>query len=355
MKKLMSMLLALGLLAGCTSAPAEDPNTEGGNVKMDKLTLEFVPSKDADVIKTGTANLPELLQAALAEEGYDVAEIDITVGTNYDATGEAMAAGSIDVGWLPGGTYALFSDETEVILTATRNGLSNDSTDPKTWNGDANATLKDGPQVTFYRSLIYATPSAYGKELAAKVAAGEALTWDDLDKATWAVQKTSSSAGYIYPTMWIMDNYDGKKLSDLAHVTPLDSGYGTAFAQAAAESVDIIVCYADGRNDYEASWMLPTTENDETGKAGLGREDSIWNEMAVIGVTDGIYNDTVAVTKAKPEINNPEFKAALQNALIAVIETEEGKAIFDVYSHTGYAKAVDSDYDSARAALEAAK
>ena len=29
----------------------------------------------------------------------------------------------------------------------------------------------------------------------------------------------------------------------------------------------------------------------------------------------------------------------------------EGKAIFSVYSHAGYAKAVDSDYDGARAAM----
>ena len=63
-----------------------------------------------------------------------------------------MAAGTVDLGWLPGGTYALFSDDVDVILTATRAGLSNDSEDPKTWNGEANKTLKNGPQVTFYRS-----------------------------------------------------------------------------------------------------------------------------------------------------------------------------------------------------------
>ena len=142
-----------------------------------------------------------------------------------------MSAGTIDLGWLPGGTYALYSDDTEVILTATRNGLSNDSENPADWNGEANATKKDGPQVTYYRSLIYATPSPYGKELAAKVNAGEKLTWEDLDKATWAVQKTSSSAGYIYPTLWLMENYDGKKISDLSNVVPLDSGYGTDAAR----------------------------------------------------------------------------------------------------------------------------
>ena len=337
----LAVMMAMSLLA--IPAAAE-------NQHFDRLALEFVPSKDADVIIAGTANLPELVKAEMAKLGYDIDNVTIEVGTNYDATGEAMAAGTIDVGWLPGGTYALYSDDVDVILTATRNGLSNDSTNPADWNGEENATRKDGPQVTYYRSLIYATPSEYGKQLAAKVNAGEKLTWEDLDKAQWGVQKTSSSAGYIYPTMWLMENYDGKKLSDLTNVMPIDSGYGTAFSYAAAESLDIIVCYADGRNDYEASWMLPVDEQDETGKQGLGREKSIWEEMNVIGVTDGIYNDTVAVSKASP-FYTPELLEALQNCFINIISTEEGQAIFSVYSHTGYAKAVDSDYDGARAAL----
>ena len=346
MKKLLSLALALLMCIACVSALAD-------TVAMDKLTLQFVPSKDADVIITGTKNLPELLKAELLKQGYDVKDIEISVGTSYEATGEAMAAGTIDIGWLPGGTYALYSDEVEVILTATRAGLSNDSTDPKTWNGEANKTLKNGPEVTFYRSLIYATPSANGKELAAKVNAGEALTWEDLEKANWAVLKNSSSAGYIYPTLWLQDNY-GKKLTDLPSAVTL-SGYGEAFAQAAAEAVDIIVCYADGRNDYEAAWTLPIDQADETGKQGMGREDSIWNELNVIGVTPGIYNDTVSITKANPAVYNPEFIAAMQNALINVINTPEGQEIFSVYSHTGYAVATDSDYDGARAALKIAQ
>ncbi len=345
MKKVLALLLAFALIVGCTSAMAEA-------VKMDKLTLQFVPSKDADVIITGTKNLPDLLKAEMLKQGYDIGAIDISVGTSYEATGEAMAAGTIDIGWLPGGTYALFSNEVDVILTATRAGLSNDSTDPKTWNGDANKTTPTDEQVTFYRSLIYATPSAYGKELAAKVNAGEALTWDDISKANWAVLKNSSSAGYIYPTMWLMENYEGKKITDLPNVITL-SGYGDAFAQAAAEAVDIIVCYADGRRDYEAAWNIATDQKDATGKAGMGRTDSIWNELNVIGVTAPIYNDTVSITKAKPEVYNPEFIKAMQTALINIIGTEEGKAIFSVYSHNGYAVATDADYDAARQALKA--
>ena len=347
MKKTLALLLVAVLSLAAFSALAVDP------IKMDKLIFEFVPSKDADVIIQGTANLPQLVKAEMLKHGYDIGEVDITVGADYNATGEGMATGAIDVGWLPGGTYALYSEEVDVILTATRNGLSNDSTNPQDWNGEANKTLKDGPQVTFYRSLIYAAPSAYGKELAAKVNAGEKLTWEDLDKASWGVMRTSSSAGYIYPTMWLMDNY-GKKITDLSNVATL-AGYPEGFAMAAAENIDVIVCYADGRNDYEKAWTIPTTQTDETGKGGMGREKSIWDELNVIGVTAGIYNDTVSVTREKPEIYNPEFIKALQDSLIAIINTPEGKAIFDIYSHSGYAVAKDSDYDGARAALELVK
>ena len=372
------MMAAMTMLTGCNSKPTDSTATTGTSAadtsaadttaatdatttegasnevkqSFDKLTLEFVPSKDADVIITGTKELPQLVKEEMAKLGYDIGEVNISVGTSYDATGEAMSAGTIDVGWLPGGTYALYSDDVDVILTATRNGLSNDSENPADWNGDANATQKNGPQVTYYRSLIYATPSEYGKQLAEKVNNGETLTWDDLNKATWAVQKTSSSAGYIYPTMWLMKNYDGKKISDLANVIPLDSGYGTAFSYAAAESVDIIVCYADGRNDYEESWMLASDQQDSTGKQGMGRSESIWNELNVIGVTDGIYNDTVAISKRSPYYTD-ELKEALQQCFIKIINTEKGKEIFGVYSHAGYAIATDADYDSARAALKA--
>lgn len=381
-KKSLASLLAIAMLAGCSSgsaatstaeassdaseeaatvaatAAADDGSqtkaapAETGSKDIDKLTFQFVPSKDADVIITGTAGLDKLVIDEMASKGYNIGSVDISVGTSYEATGEALAAGTIDVGWLPGGTYALYSDECDVVLTATRNGLSNDSTNPADWNGEANATKKDGPQVTYYRSLIYATPSEYGKQLAEKVNNGEALTWDDLNQANWGVMNVSSSAGYIYPSLWLMNNYDGKKITDLDHVQTLDS-YGSAFQQAAAESLDIIVCYADGRNDYEAAWTLPTDRQDDTGKQGMGRSDSIWNELNVIGVGDKIYNDTVAVTMANPDIYNTEFITALQDSLIDIIGTEEGKNIFSVYSHTGYQKAVDSDYDIARAALKA--
>ena len=107
MKKLLVLLLTLLLVVGCggpkTDEPSETPTeetteevtestsgkiapAETGSKEIAKLVLEFVPSKDADVIITGTANLNELLIEALADEGYTIDEVDITVGTSYDAT-----------------------------------------------------------------------------------------------------------------------------------------------------------------------------------------------------------------------------------------------------------------------------
>ena len=59
MKKFFALFLALVMMTGCTAVLAD-------NIKLDTLTLEFVPSKDADVIITGTKNLPELLIAEMA-------------------------------------------------------------------------------------------------------------------------------------------------------------------------------------------------------------------------------------------------------------------------------------------------
>lgn len=328
--------------AETTAAPETTTEETTQPMRFDKLALEFVPSREAEVIIAATAGLPQLVQQEMRELGYDIGDITITVGSSYTDTGEALAAGDIDAAWLPGSTYAAYSDAADILLTATRSGLSNDSTTPADWNGDDNATRRDGPQTTRYRALIYATPSAYGKALADKVNAGEVLTWEELDAAKWAVQARTSSAGFLYPSLWLMENYDGRTLNDLSNVITLD-GYASAFSHAAAESVDIIVCYADGRNDYEGIWT-------DAGEQGLGREASIWNELNVIGVTEEIYNDGIVVSKASPFCTD-EMKAALQDCFLRIINTEEGKNIFGVYSHTGYVAAKDSDYNSLRAAL----
>ena len=154
-----------------------------------------------------------MLKTELAREGYDIGEVVITVGTSYEAVGEALSAGTADIGLIPGGTYVLYDDGADVILTATRDGLSKNSDSAKDWN-DGKATEPTDQQVTSYRALMIAGPSEKGQELAKKVNSGEALTFDDLSSANWSVMSSSSPAGYIRlygfrrtlrRTFWILD------------------------------------------------------------------------------------------------------------------------------------------------------
>ena len=164
------------------------------NVKIDTLNVYFVPSRDPDEIVTATEPLANLMQTELAGLGYDIGEVKITVGTTFEAVGEALAAGTADVGFIPGGTYVLYDDGADVILTATRDGLNKDSDNPADWN-DGQPTEGTDKQAVSYRALFIAGPSDKGQELADKVNSGEELTWDDLNGANWSVMSSSSPAG----------------------------------------------------------------------------------------------------------------------------------------------------------------
>ncbi|MBB6733150.1 phosphate/phosphite/phosphonate ABC transporter substrate-binding protein [Cohnella sp. CBP 2801] len=355
--------LSLGLIAGCGSnnnnnagssasgspsaspsgSAAASPSASAGGAAQEikELKVSFVPSKDPDQIITATDPLKDLLKKQLATEGYNVDKVTIDVGTTYEAVGEALTAGTTDIGFIPGGTYVLYDDGADVILTATRAGLSNDSDNPKDWN-DNKPTQPTDQQATYYRALVIAGPSKKGQELSAKVNNGEQLTWDDLNGANWAVMSTSSSAGYIYPTLWLQKNFDNKTIPDLSHVVTSDS-YGSSFARLANGQVDVVVAYADARRDYEKQWT-----------SDWSRSKSIWDETNVIGVTQGIYNDTISVSKKDPLMTD-EFKKALQDAFIAIAQTDEGKKVIAVYSHEGYQPAKSSDYDGERQAQEVIK
>lgn len=305
--------------------------------QIDELSIGFVPSRDPEEIVTATEPLEQLLIDELATLGYEVGSVDISVGTSYEAVGEGLSAGTIDIGFIPGGTYVLYDDGAEVILTSTRAGLSNDSDDPADWNANEPTEATD-EQVTYYRAIMIAGPSEKGRELADKVNNGEELSFEDLNSANWSVMSPSSSAGYIYPTIWLQDNFQ-QNLSDLENVVQADS-YLNSFARLVSGQVDILTVFADGRRDYVDQWQ-----------SELGGENDIWTDTDVIGVTPGIYNDTISVSNNSENMSD-ELKSALQEAFINISETEEGKEIIAIYAHEGYEVAESADYDVERQAQE---
>jgi len=337
MKKLCIVLLVLSTLIPCLLGQGNQ-ETQMDEHHIEKLRVYFFPTREPEEIMTITAPLEHLLKDALKEEGYTVDNVDMSVGTSYEAVGLALASGSTDIGFISAITYSQYSKlGADVILTATRGGLNNDSLNPLDWNQNKPTVGDSEHQVSYYRSIILAGPSKKGRELAAKVNNGEKLSWDDLTSANWAVMSATSSSGYVYPTMWIQKNYHGKTVLDLSSVIQCDS-YGSGFARLASKQVDLLCCFSDARRNYEDKWTTV-----------FQSPHSIWDDTDVIAVSDKIMNDTISVSDNSPCMSDA-FKAALQNAFIHISQTDEGKKVIAVYSHQGYVKAQDADYDNARKA-----
>lgn len=336
MKKFLIFIIALAMVF-TLSACAEEEKDYSEHV----LTVIFVPSRPADEILTMTAPLEQLLLDELEELGYDLAGIEILVSSSYEAAGIAMLSGTGDVAFLPGGTYVMFADTVnspvEVILSAARYGLNKDSADAIDWN-DGEPTLNDDTTyVSYYKGLIVAGTSAAARTLADKVNAGTELVWDDIKDLNWCVRSATSSSGYIYPNLWVYSNFDGKTFDDLTNVFET-AGYGATMAELATGTCDVGTIYADARMNYDDDW----TES-------YGRTFTIWDETDVIGVTGNIMNDTISVSRVNLEQGIID---AIQQAFINIAMTDAGLEVMEVYSHTNYVVALDSDYDSARALRE---
>ena len=333
---LLSLALCAGLLAGCGTGETAEAPSDTDVQQVDSLKIAFSPYADAGLISESTEPLEELLKAKLLEKGYDVGEIDMTVGTSYTAVGEALSAGSADLGFISGGNYVLFSDDCDVLLTALRYAINKDSENPADWNDGTIEENTEGMS-TYYRCILLAGPSEKGQELLSKVNAGEELTWDDLNSATWAVLNPTSASGHIYPSLWLQEHY-GKGISDLDNVVECDS-HTTSVARLAAGQVDVMVSYGHIRIKNAPIW-----ESDFDGTAPMVEQ------TGVIGVTDGIYNDMIAYSKTSDTMADEAVRQAVGESFIELAQTEEGQEIFGVFSQVGYDWGSDSDYDGERAA-----
>lgn len=342
MKKLLAILLSVLMLTSLSAVGLAE------NIVIDELSVYFVPSAGVDEMLKASEPLKVMLQEELLKSGYDVKSVRIDVGTDYAVVGEGMISGTIDVGFLPAGTYALYSaDGVDVILTSTRAGHNVDSDNFADWN----TVVVADPTVIAngYRSLIYVNAlTEKGADLLAKAEAGT-LSWDDVNSAKWALGNVGSGASYTYPSIWLNKTFgegvgaEKKTVENLANAT-FGGGYPDNQETVLLGQADIYAGFADTRiNDY----AQPAFEAAYPDLAKEGK--TVFDALKVIGVSDMIMNDTISVGTA--DFITPEFKAALQQAFLNIIQTDEGKATVKPYSHTGYVVAQDSDFDGARAAL----
>ena len=321
----MKKLLALALLFVSIFALSACGDL-GQDEELTTLSVVFVPSRDSEEILTVVEPLEELLKAELIALGYDSLEtVTVSVSADYAAAAEAARAGTADVVFLPGGTYVTYQDGLVPILAAARNSLTKDSTNPADWN-DGLPTLEiDGSlDAITYRSIIIAGPSAKGRELANIINTGGELTWDDLEDAAFCHGSATSSASYVYPSLWL-DEAFGKSIDDMPNAVD-GGGYGGSIAKIEAGTCDIAALYGDARMHN------PFTEGD------------VFALTDVIAVTDPIPNDGIQVGAHL----NVKLAEALQIAFMRLIADPDNADIFDIYSHRAYSPASFLSYEGAR-------
>jgi len=341
-KKFLGLMLVLLFsfgLASCTQAVVEDPET---------LIVQFVPSTSVDsAMLTKVLSLETMLEAELLAAGYDI-NVSISIGTSYASVIEAMASGQVHVAFLTAQQYAFVTTEypgkVDVLLTSVRNAYKaqvdvdgNEITDPAVIIANANATGYDGTsnsavKVSSYYSMLLVRTEDYQDYVTNGLA--------NLAGKNVGTQSVTSGSGYVYPSFLLSQNnmsfVTGTPNAANGEVKATTiSGHQNSVIALLNGEVDAVFTFFDAR--YHATAYAAWQEANPT--------LNIFEETRVVALTTGIYNDTISGLSSLSD----GLRAAIQQAFINVIATEDGLAALSIYNHTGYSIAVDSDYDGERA------
>lgn len=357
MKKLFTTMLCclLALSATACSKEKEPEVNENGNTVVEELNIAFVPSKDAEEILTAAEPLKQILKDQLSKRGFDVTNIEISVGNNYEVVGEGLAAGSIDLGFIPAGNYVTahdaYPEDVNLLLVSSRAAVSVDIDSPSKgadWRDWNDVIVTDAAEPAGgYRSLIYVNVGTEkGAELYSKAVEGT-LKWEDIKTSVIGSGSVTSGASYKYPSAWLNANFGAEAgktltLADVDQVVP-DGGYAANMEKLLDGSYDITFGYADVRKDAASTDALNALKAN-----GYYKDyENIFQLIKVIGVSDMIMNDTISY--GSDEKLTDEFLTAIKESFLELIQTEEGKACVKPYSHTGYVEGTDAQYDGFRA------
>lgn len=308
-KKLAALFLTLGLaivfLTACNdSSSTEDKSKDKKDEKdsgstayePEELTIGFVPSQNAETLEAKAKPLAELLEKELG------IKIDVKVTTDYNGVVEAMGAKQLDVGFLPPTDYVLAHEKgyADVLLQALRYGVNQE-------DGSDTDEL-----VEFYYSGMLALKDSDIKDV------------EDLKGKKIGWQGPTSSAGYV----WAAVEMKEKGIDAQKDVTGVQlQGHDKGVMAVLNKDVDAAAIFLDARNIVK------------------GDQPDVFEKTKVIYTTEKIPNDTISV---RPDMSD-EWKEKIANAFINIGEDEEGKKIIkDIYSHVGYKKSEDANFDIVR-------
>lgn len=297
------VLLFLGavlLLAACGKGGSSIDSKSSGDSKDEdykpkELTIQFVPSQNADTLEAKAKPLEKLLSKEL-----DI-PVKVSVSTNYNTIVEAMKSKKVDVGFLPPTAYTLAHKQkaADVLLQAQRFGINKD--------GSNTDKLVDS-----YKSQFIVKKDSGIKSL------------KDMKGKKIALQDVSSTAGYTYPVAELLDaGINPMKDMKVTNV----KGHDQAVIALLNGDVDVAVTFQDARNIVKKD------------------QPNVFKDTEIVKLTEDIPNDTISVRSDMDK----EWRKKLEKAFKDISKTKEGhKIISEVYSHEAYIDSEDSKFDIVR-------
>ncbi|WP_414467956.1 phosphate/phosphite/phosphonate ABC transporter substrate-binding protein [Mammaliicoccus sciuri] len=296
------LLGAMILLAACgngkssiDSKSSSDGDSKGDSYKPKELTIQFVPSQNADTLEAKAKPLEKLLSKEL-----DI-PVKVSVSTNYNTIVEAMKSKKVDVGFLPPTAYTLAHDQkaADVLLQAQRYGVNKD--------GSNNDKL-----VKSYKSQFVVKKDSGIKSL------------KDMKGKKIALQDVTSTAGYTYPVAELLK--EGINPINDMKITNV-KGHDQAIIALLNGDVDVAVTFQDARNIVKKD------------------QPNVFKDTEIVELTEDIPNDTISVRSDMDD----KFRDKLKKAFKDIAKTKEGhKIVSEVYSHEGYVDSKDSEFDIVR-------
>ncbi|MBC7741787.1 MAG: phosphate/phosphite/phosphonate ABC transporter substrate-binding protein [Bdellovibrionaceae bacterium] len=293
--KTAEILLAVFLI---TTGACTKKSNELGSI-ANPIKLLFVPSVDAKVIEDNSKNFKEYLEK---KTNY---KFEIIIPQSVSATIEAFGAGQADVAAINTLGYSIAFEKygAQARLTFIRNGSA-----------------------------------TYQSEFIAR-ADGKIKTIQDLAGKKVAFVEAASTSGYLMPLKTLKDK--GIEPKETVFVGKHDN---------------VVRMVYEKKVDAGATFYSPPSKEATVGerfedarRLVLTQYPDVEKKVIIISLSDPIMNDPIIFRKEMAD----DMKLKIEQALLAFIETAEGKESFKaIYGVTGLKKANDADYEPARKLLK---